>query len=194
MFISTLLTLIFCKFSTFFVLNISSFSSKIFSILNNNSLILNRIFQVSNKIFEISNRNFLILNSNLLILNSNLSIVNKNFFVANSIFFVFSASLIKIFTSMFIDKLIIDLIAQKIWLFNALSVEIKLQRTFNYYFEFRFVKNFLMNFLIDLIVLFNYNFVVIKVVLILLVKVFLIDFHKSKIYKKTITNAQHKIN
>ena len=77
---------------------------------------------------------------------------------------------------------------------NALNVETKLQRTFNYYSKLRFVKDFSMNFLIDLIALFNCDFVVIKVALTLLVKVFSIDFYESKIYKKTITNIQHKIN
>ena len=51
-----------------------------------------------------------------------------------------------------------------------------------------------MNSLIDLIVLFNCNFVVIKIALTLLVKTFSIDFYESKTYKKTITNTQHKIN
>ena len=111
-------------------------------------------------------------------------ISNKNFSISNSTFFVFSTNLIEIFTLTFIDKLIIDLIVQKTRLFNTLGVETK----------FRFVKNFSITFLIDLVVLFNCNFVVIKVVLILFVKVFLIDFHESKIYKKIIANTQHKIN
>ena len=120
--------------------------------------------------------------------------LNKNSLVLNSIFFAFSTSLIKFFTLTFIDKLIIDSIIQEIQLFNALNVETKLQQTFNYYLKFRFVKNFSINFLIDLIVLFNYNFVVIKTILTLLVKVFLINFYKLKTYKKVITNTQHKIN
>ena len=46
-----------------------------------------------------------------------------------------------------------------------------------------------MNFLIDLIVLFNCDFVVIKIALTLLVKVFLIDFYELKTYKKAIINV-----
>ena len=95
---------------------------------------------------------------------------------------------------MFIDKLIIDSIIQKTRLFNALNVETKLQRAFNYYSKLRFVKNFSMNSLIDLIVLFNCDFVVTKAVLTLFIKAFLTDFYESKTYKKTITNTQHKIN
>ena len=138
-------------------------------------------FFVLNNIFSISNHNFLALNKTL-------SILNKNSLILKNIFFAFSASLIKFFTLTFIDKLVINSIIQKTRLFNALNVEIKLQRTFNYYSKLWFIKNFLMNFLIDLIVLFNYNFVVIKIVLTLLVKVFSIDFYESKTYKKAITN------
>ena len=115
-------------------------------------------------------------------------ISNRNSLILNSNFFAFSASLIKFFTLTFIDKLIIDLIIQEIRLFNALNVETKLQQTFNYYLKFRFVKNFSINFLIDLIVLFNYNFIVIKIALTLFVKIFLINFYELKTYKKAITN------
>ena len=101
---------------------------------------------------------------------------------------MFNINLINFFTLMFIDKLIINLIIQKIRLFNALSVETKLQQTFNYFLKFRFVKNFLINFLINLIILFNCDFVVIKIALTLFVKIFSIDFYELKTYKKTITN------
>ena len=137
---------------------------------------------------------FFVSNSNFLILNKTFSILNRNLLISNNIFFAFLASSVKFFTSTFIDKLIIDLIIQKIRLFNTLNIETKLQRTFNHYLKFRFVKNFSINSLIDLIVLFNCDFVVIKVALTLLVKVFSIDFYESKTYKKTITNIQHKIN
>ena len=143
--------------------------------------ILISTFFVLNNTFSISNHNFLVLNKISLIL-------NRNSLILNNTFFAFLINLIKFFTLTFIDKLIIDLIIQKIRLFNALNVETKLQQTFNHYSKFRFVKNFLINFLINLIVLFNCNFVIIKVALILLVKVFSIDFYELKTYKKAITN------
>ena len=81
-------------------------------------------------------------------------------------------------TSIFVNKLIIDSITQKIWLLNALNanVKIELKRTFNHYTKFRLIKNFLMNSLIDLIVLFNYNSIVIKAILTLFVKAFFTNF------------------
>ena len=187
LFISTSSMLIFHKSSTFSVSNTFLFSNKTSSISNKNPSISNKTSQISSKIFKISNNNSLISNNNS-------PIANKKFFVANSISFAFSTSLIEIFTLMFINKLIINSIAQKIRLFNTSSVKTKLQQTFNYYFELRFVKNFLINSLIDLTVLFNCNLVIIKIALTLFVKTFSIDFHKPKTYKKTITNTQHKIN
>ena len=187
LFISTSSTSASREFSTFFASNIFLFSSKISSISNSNSSVSNKTFQISSKIFEISNNNSSVSNNNS-------SVANRNFFVANNTPFASSTSSIGIFTLTFIDELIIDSIAQKIRLFNASSIETKLQRTFNHHSEFRFVRNFSMNFLIDLIVLFNCDFVVVKAVLTLLVKVFSIDFHESKTYKKAITNAQHKMN
>ena len=162
--------------------------------LNNNISTLLTLTFCNILTFFVLNSTFLVSNNNFLILNKTLLISNKNSLILNNIFFTFSTSLIKFFTSTFIDKLIIDSIIQEIWLFNALNVETKLQWTFNYYSKLWFVKNFSINFLINLIVLFNYNFVVIKIVLTLFVKVFSIDFYKLKIYKKTITNIQHKIN
>ena len=117
-------------------------------------------------------------------------------FYATSTFFAFLFSSNSI-TSIFVNKLIIDSTTQKTRLSNALNVEnvkIELKRALNYYTKFRSAKDLSMNLLIDLIVLFNYNSIVIKVTLTLFVKAFFTNFHESKLYKKTIVNAQHKIN
>ena len=114
-----------------------------------------------------------------------------------STFFAFLFISIDLITSIFVNKLIIDLTTQKIRLSNALSVEnvkIKLKRAFNYYTKLRSTKNLLINLLIDLIVLFNCNSIVIKTILTLFVKTFFTNFHESKLYKKAIINTQHKIN
>ena len=156
--------------------------------LNNNILTLLTLIFYNILIFFVSNNTFLILNNNFSILNKISLISSKNSLILNNTFFAFSTNLIKFFTSTFINKIIIDSIIQKTRLFNALNVKTKLQRTFNYYSKFRFVKNFSINSLINLIILFNYNFIVIKIALTLFVKVFLINFYKLKTYKKTITN------
>ena len=78
-------------------------------------------------------------------------------------------------TSIFVNKLTIDSTTQKTRLSNATSVEnveIKIKRAFNHHVKFRSTKNFSMNLLIDLIVLFNYNSIVIKTTLTLFVKTF----------------------
>ena len=95
------------------------------------------------------------------------------------------------------NKLIIDLTTQKTRLLNALNVEnveIELKQTFNYYTKLYLTKNLLINLLIVLIILFNYNSIVIKIILTLFVKFFFTNFHESKLYKKAIIDTQHKIN
>ena len=99
-------------------------------------------------------------------------------------------------TSIFVNELITNSTAQKIWLSNALNanVKIELKRTFNYYAKFRSTKNLSINLFIKLIVLFNCDLIVIKIVLTLFVKIFFTNFHELKLYKKAIVDAQHKIN
>ena len=125
------------------------------------------------------------------LLNSTLSI-----FYGISTFFAFSFISIDSVTLISVNELITDSTVQETRLLNALSVnvEIKLKRALNYYAEFRSTKNSSINLLIDLIVLFNYNSIVVKTILTLFVKVFLTNFHESKLYKKTMIDAQHKIN
>ena len=135
---------------------------------------------------------FIVSNSNILmLLNFTLSI-----FYDISTFFAFLFISIDSITSIFVNKLIIDLTTQETRLLNtsSVNVKIKLIRTLNYYTKLRSTKNFSINSLIDLIVLFNCNSIVIKTVLTLLVKIFFTNFHEFKLYKKTIINAQHKIN
>ena len=112
-----------------------------------------------------------------------------------SIFFAFSSNPDSI-TSISVNKLTIDSTTQKTRLSNATSanVEIKLKRAFNYYAKFRSIKNFSMNLLIDLTVLLNCDSIIIKTILVLLVKVFFTNFYESKLYKKAMIDAQHKIN
>ena len=95
-----------------------------------------------------------------------------------------------------IDKLIINSILQKIRLFNFnnikfnfINLKTKHKRFFNCYFNFCIVKNLFVNFFIDLIVFFNCNLIVIKVCLTFFIKVNFVNFYKSKIYKKAITNT-----
>ena len=94
-------------------------------------------------------------------------------------------------TSIFVNELTIDSTIQKTWLLNATNanVEIELKQAFNHHAKFCLIKNFSINSLIDLIVLFNCNSIVIKIVLTLLVKVFFTNFHEFKLYKKAIINA-----
>ena len=97
------------------------------------------------------------------------------------------------------NKLIIDFIVQETRLFTFLNFIFlnKQQRALNRYTNFRFVKNFFVNLLTKLVTIktfFNCNFVVVKVALTLFVKIFSIDSHESKIYKKAIIDAHHKIN
>ena len=119
-------------------------------------------------------------------------------FVSNNTFLFFAKTTFNsnsdAFTSIFVNELIDDLILQKIRLFNTTNVELKQQRTFNHYSKLCFAKNSFVNFLIDFAILFNCDSVVIKIVLILFVKIALVDFYESKTYKKTIMNAQHKMN
>ena len=110
-----------------------------------------------------------------------------------SLSFNFNAN---IFTLISIDELIIDFILQKSKFFNSIDVK---QKVFDRYSKFRFVKDFFVNSLIDLIVIKKVVFVktdliIVKTTLILLVKAISIDFYEFKLYKKVITNAQHKIN
>ena len=117
------------------------------------------------------------------------------FFYVTLTFFAFLFSFNSI-TSIFVNKLTIDSTTQKTRLLNTtnVNVEIELKRAFNYYAKLRLIKNFSINSLIDLTVLFNYNSIVIKTILTLLVKIFFTNFHESKLYKKTIIDAQYKIN
>ena len=78
--------------------------------------------------------------------------------------------------------------------FSFIDVKTKHKRFFNYYFNFCIAKNLFVDFFIDLTVFFNCNLIVIKICLTFFVKINFVNFYKSKIYKKTITNAQHKIN
>ena len=122
---------------------------------------------------------------------------STSFFYNISIFSAFLFISINSVTSIFVNKLIIDSTTQEIRLSNTLSVEnveIELKRTLNYYAKFRLTKNFSINSLIDFVVLFNCNSIVVKIALTLFVKAFFTNFHESKLYKKAITDAQHKIN
>ena len=155
-------------------------------------------------------RNFIIIisstnNNQQYIIFSTFTTFNNDFslfvifiFVSNSISSSFAKTIFNssnnAFTSIFVNKLINNLILQKTWLFNATNVELKQQRTFNHYLKLRFVKDLFVNFFIDLIVLFNYDSTIIKTALILLNKIAFVDFYELKTYKKAITNAQHKIN
>ena len=108
--------------------------------------------------------------------------------------FLFNSNL---FISILINELIINLTTQETRLLNASNVEnveIELKRTFNYYAKFCLTKNSSINLLIYLIVLFNYNSIIIKTTLTLFIKVFFTNFHESKLYKKTMINTQYKIN
>ena len=134
----------------------------------------------------------------LTVSNNNISIfdfISAIFYNISTFFaFLFNSNL---FTLIFVNELIIDSTAQKTQLLNASSVEnveIKLKRTFNYYAKLRSTKNFSINLLIDFAVLFNCDLIVVKTVLTLFVKTFFTNFHESKLYKKTIIDAQHKIN
>ena len=124
----------------------------------------------------------------LTVLNNNISTFDFTFsvFYNTLTFFAFLSSFNSV-TSIFVNKLTIDSTTQETRLLNATSVEnvkIELKRTLNYYTKFRSIKNFSMNLLIDLIVLFNYNLIVIKIALTLFVKVFFTNFHEFKLYKK----------
>ena len=121
--------------------------------------------------------------------------LSTSLFYNISTFSAFSSSSNSI-TSISVNELIIDSTVQETRLPNALNanVEIELKRTLNHYAKFRSTKNSSMNLLIDLIALFNCNSIVIKAILTLLVKVFFTNFHKSKLYKKAIIDAQHEIN
>ena len=122
-------------------------------------------------------------------------ILSTSLFYVTSTLFAFSFSFDSVI-SIFVNKLIIDSTAQKTRLSSALSanVEIELKRTLNYYAKLRSTKNFSMNLLIDLIALLNCDSIVVKVALTLLVKTFFTNFHESKLYKKAIIDAQHKMN
>ena len=100
------------------------------------------------------------------------------------------------FTSISIDELIIDFILQKIKLFNSIDVK---QKIFDRYSKFRFFKNFFVNSLTDLIVIekvvfVKTNSIIVKTALILFVKTTSMNFYESKLYKKVIIDAQHKMN
>ena len=122
------------------------------------------------------------LNTNLISINNALTFLNNNYII-----------------SLNHDELIIDFIVQKIRLLIFLNFTFlnKQQRVFDRYTNFRFVKNFFVNLLTKLAtikIFFNCDFAIIKIALTLFVKNFSIDLHESKIYKKTIVNAYHKIN
>lgn len=102
-------------------------------------------------------------------------------------------------TSLNYDELITDFIVQKTRLLISLNFTSlnKQQRAFDRYTNLRPVKNFLVNLLTKLVAIeafLNCDFVVTKAALALLVKIFLIDSHESKIYKKTIVDAHYKMN
>ena len=131
-------------------------------------------------------------------------ILNNNSFVSNNIFFnndFFISIRNDVFLSTLINELIINLILQKIRLFNLndikfnfIDLKTKHKRFLDCYFNFRIAKNLFVDFFINLIAFFNYNSTIIKICLTFFVKINFVDFYKSKIYKKTITNTQHKIN
>ena len=129
----------------------------------------------------------------LTVLNNNTSTSDFTFaiFYNISIFFTFLLNS-SLFTSIFVNKLIIDLTTQKTRLLNASSVEnvkIELKRAFNYYTKLRLTKNFSVNSLIGFVALFNCNSIVIKIALTLFVKVSFTNLYKSKLYKKVIIDA-----
>ena len=135
----------------------------------------------------------------LIALNNNTSmLLNSTFsiFYNISTLSAFLSTSIDSFTSIFVNKLATNLTTQETRLSSALSAnaEIELKRTFNYYAKLRSAKNSSMNSLIDLIALLNCDSIVIKTILALFVKAFFTNFHKLKLYKKAITDAQHKIN
>ena len=128
---------------------------------------------------NISNTN---LNTSLILINNALTFSNNNYTISSNH-----------------DELIIDFIVQKIRLFTFLNFTFlnKQQRALDRYTDFRFVKNFFVNSLTRFVTIkafFNCDFVVTKVALTLFVKISSIDLHKSKIYKKAIIDAYHKIN
>ena len=110
---------------------------------------------------------------------------STSFFYNISTLFAFLFNL-NSFTSISVNKLITNSTTQKIRLLNALNanVEIELKQTFNYYTKLRSTKNLLINLFIELIVLFNYNLIVVKIVLTLFVKAFFTNFHELKLYSK----------
>ena len=145
----------------------------ILQISDKSQYIIYFIFSINNSIFSISS--FLTF--------SNSSNLNFNF-NAN------------IFTSISIDELIIDFILQKTKLFNSIDVK---QKAFDRHSKFRFVKKFFVNSLIDLIVIekvvfVKANSIIVKTTLILFVKTTSVNLYESKLYKKVIINAQHKMN
>ena len=122
------------------------------------------------------------LNTSLILINNALTFLNNNYTISSNH-----------------DELIIDFIVQKIRLFTFLNFTFlnKQQRVLDRYTNFRFVKNSFVNSLTKLVTIktfFNCDFVVIKIALILFVKIFSIDLHESKIYKKAIIDAYYKIN
>ena len=120
---------------------------------------------------------------------------STSFFHATLIFFAFLFSF-DLITSIFVNELIIDSTVQETRLLNAsnANAEIELKRAFNYYTKLRSIKDFSMNLLIGFAVLFSCDLIVIKAILTLLVKAFFTNFHESKLYKKALIDAQHKIN
>ena len=172
--------------------------------MNNEKFKLTSISQAArNSIIVISRINnsyqytimFTFLNSNIpASLNYTLS---ASLFYNTLIFFVFSFISIDSITSISVNELVIDLTTQETRLLNASNagnVETELKRALNYHAKLRSARNFSINLLIDFAVLLSYNSIVIKIALTLFVKVSFTDFHESKLYKKAITDAQHKIN
>ena len=74
--------------------------------------------------------------------------------VSNNTFAFFAETIFNsnndVFTSIFVDELVIDSILQEIRLFNATNVESEQQRTLNHHSKFRSAKDFFVNLLIDL--------------------------------------------
>ena len=157
----------------------------IFSINNSNVYITMSTFTTNNISIVVSNASF-----STYLLNNSFST-----FFSNNDFSTFTSFIFDVATSTFVNELIFDSILQKTRLFNIVNNETnQLQHAFNRHSKLRFVKNSFVNFFIDFVVFLNCDFVVIKIVLTFLIKVFFVDFYESKTYKKTMTNAQHKIN
>ena len=135
--------------------------------------------------------------------------LSNSFFALNNIFSnnisfnndFFTSICNNIFLLTLVNKLTINSILQKTWLFSFSNVKFsfinlktKHKRFFNRYFNFRIAKNLFIDSFTNLTVFFNCNSAVIKVCLAFFVKANFVNFYKSKIYKKVITNTQYKIN